>query len=93
MTADLVFEEPPHAGRGPGGGILSPIGEWLNELRKHPGQWAKYPDRVHPSVVTDINKGRRYGVTAGEFDAVGRDNKNDPKLRSILFTRYVGSES
>ncbi len=35
----------------------------------------------------------RYGVTAGEFDAVGRDNKNDPKGRSILFARYVGAES
>lgn len=93
MNAELIFEEPPNPGRGPGGGNASPIAAWLDELRQHPNQWAKYPERVHHNTVTFIRTGRNYGVTAGEFEVTGRDIKYEPTSRCDLFARYIGSES
>ena len=92
-TPDLIFEEPPTRAHG-GGGTYSPIRLWLNALRDHPGQWAKYPETVHASTRTFISQGTSYGVSEGEFEVCGRMDKSDPgKVRIHLYARFIGGES
>jgi hypothetical protein len=51
----------------------SPWKVFLEELRKHPGKWARFHStEKSPQKVTDINKGRIYGVRSGEFEATCR---------------------
>lgn len=91
-TTDLIFEEPPPKGRGPGRSAGdSPIGEWLASLREHPGEWSRFPDSVHPNAVTYITEGRKYGVRfAGEFEATGRKVVGSVMKRVDLYARYIG---
>jgi len=94
-VSELIFEEPPKPN--PGGGRpvgASPIGRFLAALREHPGRWARFP-QAHDGrgllsrKVTDINRGNRYGVQAGEFEATSRKVGDS----FYLYAKYVGGES
>lgn len=87
---DLIFEAPSAAATGPN--AISPVRAWLDRLRDHPGEWAKYPERVAPTTSANIKTGKYVGVKRGEFEAVVRNGSGDP-ARFDLFARYVGGES
>lgn len=42
--------------------------EFFDELRKHPGQWAKWPGPQTGWVASNIRRGRYSGCRRGEFD-------------------------
>lgn len=93
MSAELIFEDPPTAGRGGGYAIgSSPIGQWLEALKKHPGKWAKYPERKSATIATQIKEGRYYGALPGEFEVATRNNSGTPK-RCDLYARYVAAQA
>lgn len=91
MTApELIFEEPPPPKSGrPGSGIR----EWLDSLRQHPGQWAKFPTEVNGGIGGHVTAGSAYGVTAGEFEVTMRRAPEAGKYRAWLYARYIGGES
>ncbi|NKZ63036.1 hypothetical protein GTG23_02635 [Rhodococcus hoagii] len=62
-----------------------PKWKWFaDELRAHPGRWAKFPDQdgVKGGRTFQINSGRLAGFTAGEFEASVR--------QGVLYVRFVG---
>ena len=90
MSDDLIFEEPP---RLHGGGFVvgsSPVGQWLNSLRQHPGSWAKFPDPKSATIATRIKRGTAYGVQRGEFEVRTVKIDGDTSRRTI-YARYVGT--
>lgn len=88
---ELIFEEPEDKVTG---GAGSPVADWLARLRDHPGKWAKYPERMHPSTSGAVKRGAYSGIKAGEFDAKGRNHGDDNgKRRCDLFARFVGDPS
>ncbi len=84
---ELIFEEPPPQTRRRGN---SPVGLWLASLREHPGQWAKYPERVGTGTASNIKRGKGLGVTPGEFEVVTRNQADD---KCWMYARYAGGES
>lgn len=90
MSDDLIFEEPPTLH---GGGMVrgsSPVGQWLNSLRDHPGQWAKFPEPKSATLASHIKRGSAYGVLPGEFEARTVKIDGDTSRRT-LYARYVGT--
>lgn len=93
MSNDLIFEEPPmtSTGRTSGG----PITEWLDALRVAPGgRWSKFPkgfaSQGCSGKASQIKKGHRWGVSAGEFDACTRRGEDG---LYYLYARYIGNQS
>lgn len=90
--SDIVWEEPPPqvGGKAPGG-----RGKWegvFDELRKHPGAWAKIADDASPSLATVIKKGEAKGCEPGEFEAVVRVSGRIDG-RCAVYARYIGEAS
>lgn len=85
-TPELIFEEPPTAKRGRSADPA--MVAWLDALRAHPGQWAKYPiEQLTRSLATRLNKAGYGGFEAGDFEATARKATNN---RVWLYARYVG---
>lgn len=88
MSDDLIFEEPPAGKTTRGAGVAG----WLDQLREHPGMWAKYPtaSKGHLRYAWAIKNGK-WAVRGkpGEYEAVGRTIDGE----CWLFARYVGGES
>lgn len=90
--SDIVWEDPPPQA---GGASSSGRGKWedvFDELRKHPGKWAKISDDAAPSLATTIAKGEAKGCEPGEFEAVSRRNGRIDG-RAHIYARYVGEAS
>lgn len=67
---ELLFEDVPSTTRP---GIYSTaVGNWLRQLREHPGQTVKFPEPVGAGVGTAIKKGLGYGAAEGEFTVATR---------------------
>lgn len=62
-----------------------------DELRSHPGQWAKIAENASPSIASSINKGGyRSFRPKGSFQAVSRsDGENGFNVWAV----YVGEQS
>ena len=90
MSADLIFEDPPINGKGRNSQGQSAFGQWLNALRDHPGQWAKYPVIRSSSDAAHIRMGR-YGAKRGEFEA--RTVTANQAGRAWIYARYIGGQS
>jgi hypothetical protein len=71
-------------------------GIWYKRLapfRDRPGQWGNLGP-LHPSTVTHIKTGKLAGLTAGEYEATGRNMRTvDGKIRVDVWVRYVGDPS
>ncbi len=89
--SELIFKDPPPMANGRPVG--SPLRSWLDELRKHPGQWAEYPEAVSQSTASDIRHGRKVGAVAGEFDITTRAIDNEKPHRRTMYARYIGEEA
>jgi hypothetical protein len=59
-------------------------------LRSRPGAWALVAENASPGTAQNIKRGRVGGASAGEFDAVVRDLKDN---RGSVYARYVGDEA
>lgn len=90
QTNELIFEDPP--GRPGGPGKASPIAAWLDALRSHPGQWARFPEAGSKSTMGtkahNIKRAVCYRVAVGEFDAKSRTIDD----KTYLFACYLGSD-
>lgn len=78
---DIVWEDPPTKSR---------YGAWaerLAPLRERPGEWAKF-GKANSSTVTNINRGRLSGITAGDYEARGVDQQRNGEC--TLYVRYLG---
>ena len=81
----IVWEEPEDNHRPYGGGGWVPI---FDELRKHPGKWARVRDDFSTSGVTHFRKGITVGIRyPGEFEA--RVTTKAGAKRGPLFMRYM----
>ncbi len=90
-AVELTFEEPPPATRGRNSRGQSPLGLWLAALRDHPGVWAKYPVPTYASAGPQINRGKNYGASAGEYETRAVSITGTKPLRVTLYARYVGT--
>ena len=90
MTDDLIFEEPPTSTMGRRAG--EPLRRWLDALRSHPGQWAKYPTDLHAAASHNIRHGLGYGAKPGEFEVRTQTVKGDARHRQNIWVRYVATE-
>ncbi len=89
-TTDLIFVDQPPTKAGRLADPNHPIRLWLDALRQHPGQWAKYPDpQPTRTACGTIKNGKAYGAQPGEFEAktsaAGATNG-----RVFIYARYVG---
>lgn len=84
---ELQFETPPEPKRafGPRTSKFEP---WLRQLRDHPDQWCKYPERVPSSIASAIKKGRLGAGKANAYQAVVRNT--DKNSKGDLYVRYLG---
>jgi hypothetical protein len=85
-AAEIEWEDPPARSQGPGA-----RGVWVERLaplHAQPGRWAKL-GRFHLSTPKTINKGLCYGVEAGQYEAVGR-NQSGGKVD--LYVRYIDGD-
>jgi len=90
-AVELTFEEPPPSARGCKSRGKSPLGLWLAALRDHPGVWAKYPEPTYASAAPQINRGKNYGASAGEYETRAVSIAGTKPLRVTLYARYVGT--
>ncbi len=91
MSAGIVWENPPAVEPGPVAKTRPDMADFADELRAHPGQWARYPrpiaDASAPPTARAIRLGHRQAwEPAGAFEAVTRTVGG----RRIVFVRYVG---
>jgi hypothetical protein len=84
----LIFEEPTAI---VGRGQTSKYIPWLQELRKHPGRWVKFPERVKGASATAraIKTGELKGVNAGEFETTTRGGTTTDRT-ALLYVKYIG---
>jgi hypothetical protein len=64
----------------------------LDELRPHPGKWARVAVNTrNSSYASMINSGRLGGSKPGEFEAVSRRSTEGEEYD--IYARYVGLEA
>jgi|DEB19_MinimDraft_2_1074335.scaffolds.fasta_scaffold253272_1 hypothetical protein len=93
----IIFDTPPVSRRRSSGPPEeTPIGRWLSEARKYPGQWLRWPELMpNPHAASSvIRRGKMYGAKPGEFEARGvmvTPDKRSEGKRGLgqLYVRYV----
>jgi hypothetical protein len=75
-------------------GRSSPIRDWLDQLRKEPGVWFRYPEPVALSIPSTIRTGKSHGATEGEFEIKTKvvtvtDDQGDEKDRYLIWVRHT----
>jgi hypothetical protein len=91
----LEWADPPPTNRGKGGGDLaSHLRGAADELRAHPGRWAKVlASQSNPAQAVRLKTGRLVAFRpAGSFEATLRTVGKTPEGKPLydLYARYVG---
>lgn len=84
--SEIVWAEPPFSGGG------HPHGKYkaaLSAVRERPGEWAMI-GRHSSQTAVNIKRGLVAGAERGEFDAVGRNQKDG---KADIYVRYIGTAS
>lgn len=84
-ASETLFENPPQSK------FISDIGDWLDQIRHHPGVWVRRAE-THTAAASLIKNGRAYKVRKGEFLATSRTVDGYPKGRCDLYVMYIGDE-
>lgn len=83
----IEWKDPPDPGDAGRPGKYADIAD---ELRRHPGQWARVTTGKSSTLAADIKRGRTQGFAPdGSFDAVARRAPGTPGAFDI-YARFIG---